>query len=178
MAFSSDGVEASRVAMRRAGPADIPAVMAIERAPGFEAYVGRSEEADHRAMMASPGVAYRLGISPDGEPLAFAILSGLGDRYGNLYLKRVATRRPGEGIGTAFLTQVIDEAFGPLGAWRFFLDCFADNVRAQRAYATLGLSRDGLLRQAYQRPDGARADLILMAVLKPEWEAKRAARTA
>ncbi len=162
------------MSVRPAGETDIAAIMAIEREPGYAAHVGRSEENEHRAMLAAPGFAYRLGFSPDGAPLAFAILSGIGDPHGNLYLKRVAAAHPGEGIGAAFLAQVIDEAFERFGAWRFHLDCFADNFRAQQAYRKLGMSRDGLLRQAYRMPDGSRADLVLMAVLKPEWQARKA----
>lgn len=99
--------------------------------------------------------------------------SGLGDPHGALYLKRIAVVRPGAGAGTAFLALILDEAFGALGAWRFHLDCFADNVRAQRAYAKLGFRRDGVLRQAYRTPDGTRKDLVLMALLSPEWAARK-----
>ncbi len=181
MGFSNGVGETRRpapLAIRPAGAADIDAIMGVERTRGFEAFVGRSEEAEHRAMLAAPGFAYRIGLGEGGEALAFAILSGLGDRHGNLYLKRIAAVLPGEGIGTAFLALVLGEAFGALGAWRFHLDCFADNSRAQRAYAKLGFTRDGLLRQAYRRPDGTRTDLVLMALLKPEWEARRAAPVA
>jgi hypothetical protein len=31
---------------------------------------------------------------------------------------------------------------------------------------------EGLMRQAYKLPDGSRADLVMMAVLKPEWSLK------
>ena len=156
--------------LREAGPDDVATIMTIERAPGFEAYVGRSERGEHRAMLAAPGYAYRLGLRPDGEPVAFAFLSRLGDPHGNVYLKRVAVARPGEGLGAAFLSLVFDEAFAAMGANRIFLDCFADNLRAQATYAKLSLTRDGILRQAYRRPDGSRKDLVLMAVLKHEWE--------
>jgi len=177
MGFSIPVEETARQTMtvRPVGPQDLAAVMGLERRPGFAAFVGRSEEAEHRAMLADPRFAYRLGLAPDGEAIAFAILSGLGDPSGNLYLKRVAAVRPGEGIGTAFLARVLAEAFQTLGAWRFHLDCFADNRRAQAAYQKLGFSRDGVLRQAWLRPDGTRADLVLMALLKPEWEAHSAA---
>jgi diamine N-acetyltransferase len=161
------------LSLRAASSDDLPAIMAIERMPGFERQVGRSEEAEHRAMLASPAFAYRLGIDPGGAVEAFAILSGLGDRHRNLYLKRVAVRRPGEGVGTAFLSLVVDEAFGRLGAERFSLDCFADNARAQAAYAKLGFTRDGTLRKAYRLPDGTRTDLRLMALLKSEWRMSR-----
>jgi hypothetical protein len=44
-----------------------------------------------------------------------------------------------------------------MGAERFHLDCFADNVRGQRAYTKLGFTRDGVLRKAYRQADGTRA---------------------
>jgi RimJ/RimL family protein N-acetyltransferase len=155
-------MDAPALTLRPAAPADIGAVMAIERSPEYELCVGRSEEAEHRAMLDSPSHAYRLGI-----------LRGLGDVHANLYLKRVAVARPGQGLGTAFLGLVLDEAFRRMGAERFYLDCFADNARAQAAYRKLGMSRDGVLRQAYRLGDGTRVDLVMMAILKSEWEGRR-----
>ena len=167
-----------RLTLRPALLADIGAMMAIERSPDYEFYVARSEEEEHRAMLSSPSHAYWLGVGESGAVEAFAILRGLGDPHANLYLKRVAVARPGQGLGTAFLSLVIDEAFGPMGAERFHLDCFADNARARRSYEKLGLTRDGVLRQAYRLADGTRTDLIMMAVLKNEWEARRRGRPA
>ena len=153
-----------------ASPDDLPAIMAIERMPGFDRQVGRSEEAEHRAMLASPTFAYRLGFGAGVE--AFAILGGVGDPHRNLYLKRVAVARPGEGIGTAFLGLVVDEAFGRLGAERFYLDCFADNARAQRltpssaSPATASAQGLPLARRDADgpRPDGAAQERVGAAV--------------
>ena len=39
----------------------------------------------------------------------------------------------------------------------------------------LGFTRDGVLRQAYRLADGTRADLVMMAILKSEWETRRSA---
>ena len=162
-----------RLTLRPAAFADIGVVMAIERSPDYELYVARSEEEEHRAMLSSPSHAYRLGVGESGAVEAFAILRGLGDPHLNLYLKRIAVALPGQGLGTAFLSLVLDEAFGPMGAERFHLDCFADNLRAQRSYEKLGFTRDGVLRQAYRLTDGRRADLVMMAILKSEWKARR-----
>jgi RimJ/RimL family protein N-acetyltransferase len=162
-----------RLTSRPALLADIGAVMAIERSPKYEHSVARSDEEGHRAMLSSPSHAYRVGVRQSGEIEAFAIVRGLDDPHLNLYLKRIAVARPGQGVGTAFLSLVLDEAFGPMGAERFHLDCFADNARAQRAYMKLGFTRDGVLRQAYRLADGRRSDLIIMAILKREWEAQR-----
>ena len=166
-------MNAFRLTLRPAAPADIGVVMAIERSPDYELYVARSEEEEHRAMLASPSHAYRLGAGERGVVEAFAVLRGVGDPHLNLYLKRIAVADPGRGLGTAFLSLVLDEAFGPLGAERFHLDCFADNLRAQRSYEKLGLTRDGVLRQAYRLADGTRKDLVMMSILKNEWEARR-----
>ncbi len=147
--------------------------MAIERSPDYELYVARSDEEGHRAMLSSPSHAYRVGVGQSGEIEAFAVVRGPGDPHLNLYLKRIAVARPGLGVGTAFLGLVLDEAFGPLGAERFHLDCFADNFRAQRSYEKLGFTREGVMRKAYRLGDGTRVDLVMMAILKSEW--KRAA---
>ena len=162
-----------RLTLRAGALADIDVIMAVERSPDYEFYVARSEEEEHRAMLSSPSHAYRVGLRECGAVEAFAILRGLDDPHANLYLKRVAVARPGQGMGTAFLSLVLDEAFGVLGAERFYLDCFADNARAQRSYEKLGFSRDGVLRQAFRLADGRRSDLIMMAILKGEWEARR-----
>ena len=57
-----------------------------------------------------------------------------------------------------------------MGAERFHLDCFADNLRAQRSYEKLGFTRDGVMRKAYRLANGTRTDLVMMAILKSEWE--------
>jgi ribosomal protein S18 acetylase RimI-like enzyme len=158
--------------LRPAALADIAAVMAIERSPDYELYVARSDEDGHRAMLASASHAYRVGIGQSGAVEAFAVVRGLGDPHLNLYLQRIAVARPGQGLGTAFLGLVLDEAFGALGAERFHLDCFADNLRAQRSYQKLGFSRDGVMRGAYRLADGTRKDLVMMAILKSEWAAR------
>jgi len=160
--------------LRAASVDDLDAVMAIERTSGFERWVGRSSAAEHRAMMADANAAYLVG-EVDGAVVAFAILRDLNDPHGNRYLKRVAVARPDQGVGGAFLEQVIDWAFNRAGAHRFWLDCFSHNARAQRVYEKLGFTRDGVLREAYLGADGVRRDLTMMALTRPQW-AERGAR--
>ena len=162
----------SSLTLRPATLADLNAIMAIERTPGFERFVGRSSQAEHRAMMASSNYAYFVGEAADGAIAAFAILRDLEDAHGNLYLKRIAVARPDEGVGGAFFGLVVAWAFAHTAAHRFWLDCFADNARAQRVYEKLGFSRDGVLRQAYRAPDGRRLDLTMMALTRPQWMAR------
>ena len=157
--------------LRRAGPADIAAIMAIERGPGYENFVGRSSHAQHEEMLASPRYRYFIGLGPDDDALAFAILRDFDDPHGNLYLKRFVVARPGEGLGAAFLRVLLEWVFAHTSTHRFYLDRFAHNERAQRLYEKFGFTRDGVLREAYLGPDGQRRDLTLMALTRREWEA-------
>ena len=109
--------------LRAGAAADLAAVMAIERAPGFERWVGRSSAEEHRAMMDDANTAYLVGEAA-GETVAFAILRDLNDPHGNCYLKRVAVARPDQGVGGAFLEQVVDWAFDRVAAHRLWLTAF------------------------------------------------------
>jgi RimJ/RimL family protein N-acetyltransferase len=158
------------VTIRSASDEDIPFVLATERGPGFERLVGRSEEAQHRAEMAHPGSAYLIG-ERDGVANGFAILHGLDDPFGNVYLKRIAVREPGSGFGQRFLRALIAWSFARPQTHRFFLDVFLHNERARHVYRRVGLREDGILREAYVTPDGARHSQALMSILRHEWKA-------
>ena len=159
--------------LRRATSKDIETIMEIERQPGFEHLVGRSARSIHDELIADPGHAYLLGLDDEDAISGFAILRGIGDPSGGVYLKRIAIRDPGRGFGSAMLALVIDWAFSLGHCHRFHLDHFLDNHRAHRAYEKCGLRQEGILREAYRLPDGRFADLVVMAILRPEWAANR-----
>ena len=104
--------------------------MAIERTPGLRAFVGRSEEEEHRAMLSAPSLAYRLGVGEAGGVAAFAIARPRRTER-RLYLKGSPSPARARGRRDGVPGPVLDEAFGPSAPERFHLDCFADNVRAQ-----------------------------------------------
>lgn len=163
--------------IRPAAEADIPVIMEIERTPGFEAYVGRSEFAQHEAMMAAADCRYVL-LEDETGPAGFAILQGVGAANGIVYLKRIAIRSPGKGLGKRFLAELIRLSFEAFGAEKFWLDAFETNQRARHVYASCGLQQDGVLREHYPLADGTRANLVVMSVLKREWLADEARRQA
>lgn len=161
--------------IRPATEADIPVIMEIERTPGFEAYVGRSERAQHAALMAAADCRYIL-LEDETGPAGFAMLQGVGAANGIVYLKRIAIRSPGKGLGKRFLTELIRLSFEAYGAEKFWLDAFETNQRARHVYASCGLQHDGVLREHYPLADGTRANLVVMSVLKREWLADEARR--
>jgi RimJ/RimL family protein N-acetyltransferase len=76
----------------------------------------------------------------------------------------------GKGFGTDASTVTIRYGFQELNLHRIWLDVFAYNERAQTLYQRLGFTEEGRLREQLAR-DGRRYDVVLMGLLRGEWEA-------
>lgn len=162
------------VSLRRAAPDDIETIMAIERQPGYEFFVGRSSAEFHARAIIDPDYAYLVGLGEDGPIGGFGILRGLSETMGNVTLKRFVVASPGKGFGTALLREIIGWVFTETATHRLWLDHIITNDRARHVYEQCGFKREGVMREAYQMPDdGGRIDLALMSLLRPEWEAGR-----
>jgi RimJ/RimL family protein N-acetyltransferase len=157
-----------------AGPADIPAIMAIERRPGYDQLVGRWEEDAHRAEMGKPSVRYFA--LREGRTLAgFAIVQGIGDANRRAHLKRIAVAEPGSGAGAPLLRGLIGHVFTETDTNRLDLDVFVGNDRARRAYEKAGFTAEGVMREHHRNADGRYRDVWLMSILRREWLAARGA---
>jgi RimJ/RimL family protein N-acetyltransferase len=71
----------------------------------------------------------------------------------------------GKGYGTETTRLMVRIAFDTLNVHRVWLEVFADNARAIRAYEKVGFVREGVARQAAWR-DGRWRDEVLMAILR------------
>jgi len=160
---------ATSAVVRVASANDIDFVMALERLPGNETLTARWTQAQHLAALALPDTRYLVGAEAGGEREGFAILERLEDPHEGTKLKRIAVRRPGAGFGQPFLAAVVRWVFEQTASERLWLDVFTYNERARHVYRKAGFSEDGLLRQAYVLPSGARADRVIMSVLRHEW---------
>jgi GNAT superfamily N-acetyltransferase len=157
------------VALRVGGPDDIEFVMALERVPGNEELTARWSRTEHLAALALPDTRYLLGAVPGGDAEGFAILERILDPHEGAKLKRIAVARPGTGFGQPFLAAITRWVFEQTAAERLWLDVFTYNERARHVYRKAGFREDGLLRQAYVLPSGARVDRVIMSVLRREW---------
>ena len=75
----------------------------------------------------------------------------------------------GKGYGTETTRLIVDHAFRTLNLNRVWLDVHASNVGGRRAYEKAGFRVEGVQRQAVFR-EGRYSDLLLMGVLREEWE--------
>lgn len=80
----------------------------------------------------------------------------------------------GRGYGSEATRLVTDYAFRRLNLHRVELEVVADNPRARRAYERVGYRAEGTRRSAFF-VDGRHLDSVLMAILRPEWEAAQGA---
>lgn len=158
------------IAIREADATDIAFVMSVERLPGYADLVGEWSRELHESKLADSGYAYFLALA-DQKPVGFAIFKGVGDAMGNLCLHRIAVAETGGGVGTAFIAELCAWAFGNAGVDRLWLDVLPDNQGARRVYGKLGFAEEGIMRSALRYPDGRRADLMLMSLLRREWTA-------
>jgi RimJ/RimL family protein N-acetyltransferase len=158
---------AAPVQLIRPAPADIPFVMATERIAGYEQWLGRSDEAWHRAALVDARFAYFVGRLDD-EPIGFAILQGWAAAEQVTHIKRFAVVRPGQGLGKAFLRAIIDAVFAETKAFRLSLGLFPENLRARRAYEGAGFKAEGISRGSALF-HGVHRDELVMALLRPEW---------
>lgn len=77
-----------------------------------------------------------------------------------------------KGFGTEAMLLLMQHGFETLNLHRIFLRVYASNPRAIRSYEKAGFAHEGRLRDAvYQR--GNYGDVLIMSVLRPEWDAKR-----
>jgi RimJ/RimL family protein N-acetyltransferase len=75
----------------------------------------------------------------------------------------------GKGFGADASKVTIRYGFQELNLYRIWLDVFGYNNRAQALYRRLGFTEEGRLREHFER-DGRRHDVILMGLLRPEWQ--------
>jgi RimJ/RimL family protein N-acetyltransferase len=75
----------------------------------------------------------------------------------------------GQGLGTDAVNALLDFGFGELRLERIYLQVFDYNPRAMRSYAKSGFVHEAMLRRSrFHR--GAHHDVILMAILRGDWE--------
>jgi RimJ/RimL family protein N-acetyltransferase len=157
------------VGLRRAVERDIPFIMACERRPGYEPFVGRWPEDKHRARMADPEFRYLVAGDCGGD-LGFAILHETWMRPHNLYLKRIAVHDAGQGHGKRVLAALTDWVFANTDTHRFWLEVVETNPRARHVYLSMGWTEEGKVREGYHDDQlGRRGSFVQMSILKSEW---------
>lgn len=81
----------------------------------------------------------------------------------------IRASRAGQGLGTQFLSTLLEWGFSEWPWLRLSWRCDARNVASIRVAEKCGLVREGLLRSQLVAPTGERADTVCFGVLKSDW---------
>ncbi len=155
----------------RATSEDLAFIMATERLPGYDQLVGRWGEAQHGAALADSRYAYFVGRR-GADSIGFAIVRDWASPERVAHIKRIAVCHPGRGDGTRLLGKLVETIFRDTDAYRISLGVFPENTRARRAYEAVGFMSEGLSRGSAFF-GGEHRDELVMALLRPEWAARR-----
>jgi RimJ/RimL family protein N-acetyltransferase len=159
-----------RFQLARAAAADLPFIMATERREGYDALVGRWDEARHREAFTDGSHAYFLGV--DGStPIGFVILRYWASIDRVTLVRRIAVVTPGLGFGRKLLSATVERVFQDTDAYRLCLGLFPDNHRARRVYEAVGFSAEGIARGSAFF-GGVQRDELIMSLLRPDWNAQ------
>jgi RimJ/RimL family protein N-acetyltransferase len=154
--------------IRPATEADIPAIMEIERMPGFERFFGRFSEEEHRAHLDEPDCR-KLVLLDNGGIRAFALLVGFVQGEGSIRLNRLAARHPGSGLGQRLLDHAKQLAFEDPAIERLWLRVAASNSRARHVYERNGFVLETVLKNGGTLPSGEQVDIARYGLLREVW---------
>jgi RimJ/RimL family protein N-acetyltransferase len=161
-----------RTTIRDANVDDIDYMMSVERLPNYAERVGAWTHDEHVAKMGDPSYHCIIGLH-ENMPAGFVVFKDIGNEMGNLCLHRIAVGPAGLGVGTSFIANLCDWAFAETSVFRLWLDVLPSNPAARHVYGKVGFVEEGLMRSALRYPDGRRADLLLMSLLRPDWDVRK-----
>ncbi len=132
--------------VRPATPADLPALLALDRGAPTAA---RWSEADYRRLFAEAGrVAL---VIEDGSVQGFIVGRDLGPEW-EIENIVIASAAQGRGLGTRLVQELLKLA-QTQGAQAVFLEVRESNRAARALYATLGFVESGRRKSYYRNPD-------------------------
>ena len=154
------------LAIAEAVPADVEAIMACERQPGYEDTVGRWSREEHLAGMADATHRYFIRRDAQGNVGRFVMLQKIDVPAESVLIRRIATIKQGLGHGTALLAHALDFIFGKLRANKAYLYVWPHNARGIALYSKLGMRDDGV---SNDERDGVR--MTIMAITAETYHA-------
>lgn len=153
--------------LRRAGGADLDAIMAMERS----VFTSDAWSDDMmRSELASPHGYYLVATDADGDGTELAGYAGLfapsKSNDADIQTIAVAPSARGRGLGRLLMLSLIERG-RQQGVTQVFLEVRADNPVAGGLYTSLGFEELGI-RPGYYQPDNVDAVVMRLTVLPQE----------
>ena len=136
------------------------------------AYPRTPEEMEGFAARTPNAFPFYIRLAKNQELIGFIALHSIewNNQVGTVSIGIGSQAHRGKGYAAEALALILQYAFCELNLYRVKLNAIDYNERALHLYRSAGFTEEGRGRGEVYR-DGRRFDLVLMGILRPEWEA-------
>ena len=158
-----------RLYLMEAQESDINMIMEIENHKDNRDFIWQGTYEQHLSEINDENHLLLKFEKTEDRGIAGYCLIGL-DRHSERFeLRRIAITEKGKGYGREAIKALMDYAFTELGMNKFWLDVYPDNKVGISLYESLGLKKEGVLRQSYKSERGY-LDQVLYSMLRSEYQ--------
>lgn len=162
-------IETKRLFLIEAKESDIDSIIEMENHKENRNFIWQGTYQQHlQEILDANHLLLRFNRKDDGKMIGYALIA-LDLKSDRFELRRIAISEKGMGYGREAINALIKFAFEEKKANRFWLDVYPDNEVGIKLYESLGLKKDGVLRQNYKSERGY-MDQIIYSMLKSEYE--------
>ena len=166
-------IETKRLHIVEAAEAEIPRIIELEEHPENRDYLWIGTVEEHKDEIADPNHLLLVFKEKEDSRIVGYALVRLNPKSEIFELRRIAIDEKHCGYGRESMEALFTLAFEQLGINRFWLDVYPDNVFGINLYESLGMHRDGVLRQNYKAERGY-LDQIIYSMLRGEYFDRKA----
>ena len=169
-------MEGSRLLLRRAEPADIDYICALQEAEDNRDYIVPFSRADHEIIITQAEASADIIVEEcaSGERVGYLHVAGLLLSSKEQEWTHVVIAKKGRGYGHEAMKLLKAWAFEECGAHRAWLDCKDYNARALHLYESEGMVREALIRETILHK-GVYENLVILGILDREYRARKRA---
>jgi len=161
-------IKTNRLYLKEALETDIASIMEMERHKDNTDFVWKGSYEQHKSEIEAEDILLLVIKQNEyDETVGFALIET--DNKSEIFeLRRIVISRKGKGYGREVMEALFKFAFEELGMNRFWLDVYPDNHIGIKLYESVGMRREGVLRQNYKSERGY-LDQIIYSMLKSEY---------
>lgn len=161
-------IETKRMHLLEATEDQIEEIIELEAHPENRDYLWVGTYEEHKEEIADPNhLLLIFKEKEEGKTVGYALIR-LNPKSEIFELRRIAISEKRKGYGREAMEALFKVAFEELGINRFWLDVYPDNIFGINLYESLGMHKDGVLRQNYKAKRGY-LDQIIYSMLKVEY---------
>ena len=164
-------IETDRLFIDEALESDIDTIIELESHKDNRDFLWIGTREEHKAEIADSNHLLLIFKEKDGREIVGYALIRLDYKSHIFELRRIAISKKGIGYGKEAMLALFKYAFEERDTNRFWLDVYPDNYIGIHLYESLGMHRDGVLRQSYKAERGY-LDQIIYSMLKSEYTKK------